>query len=155
MHEVFYGCGRQVSDRLAESALADEVEFLTARARSVGTARANAALRELDLKVRSYSVLALAASGLNPTQRELAGFLVLDASQIVALVDELEARKLVARTPDPADRRSNVISATKAGAELFARAREVTRQAEAASLAALDAAEREQLTALLRRVAFE
>lgn len=155
MHEVFYGCGRQVSDRLGESALAEEVEFLTARARSIGTAQANAALRDVDLKVRSYSVLALAASGLDPSQRELASFLVLDASQIVALVDELEKRGLVARTPDPADRRSNVISATKAGTELFARAQKAARAAEQTSLATLDESERDQLRSLLRRVAFE
>jgi len=70
--------------------LADEIEFLTARARSVGTGHANLALANLGLKVRGYAVLSLATSGLNPSQRELAAFLRLDASQIVALIDELQ-----------------------------------------------------------------
>ena len=47
-------------------------------------------------------MLTLANSGLEPTQRELADFLSLDPSQIVALMDELEKRGLV----DPGARAS-------------------------------------------------
>ncbi|MDF2499054.1 MAG: MarR family transcriptional regulator, partial [Arthrobacter koreensis] len=65
-------------ERLYSSDLANETEFLAARARSVGSRRANEHLAALDLKVRSYSVLSLACSGLNPSQRELAEFLFLD-----------------------------------------------------------------------------
>ena len=49
--------------RLLGTELAEEIEFLTARARSVGITRANASLAPLALKVRSYSVLSLACSG--------------------------------------------------------------------------------------------
>ena len=88
-------------ERLYSSELANETEFLAARARSVGSRRANEDLASLDLKVRSYSVLSLACSGLNPSQRELAEFLFLDPSQIVALVDQLEKRGAVKRKADP------------------------------------------------------
>ena len=50
-------------ERLYTTDLASEIEFLTARARSLGSGRANNMLAELDLKVRSYSVLSLACSG--------------------------------------------------------------------------------------------
>jgi DNA-binding MarR family transcriptional regulator len=140
--------------RLLASDLATEIEFLAARARSVGTARANEFLAPLDLKVRSYSILALASSGHEPSQRELADFLSLDASQIVALVDELERRGLVSRAADPRDRRSNSIAATTAGLALYRAARDAVRRAESESLGALSVAERDTLRSLLARIAF-
>lgn len=149
------GSAPVMPSRLLASDLTDEIEFLTARARSVGTSRANALLAPLELKVRSYSVLALACSGLAPSQREMAEFLSLDPSQIVALVDQLEQRDLVARVADPRDRRSKGISATPAGEALYDEARRAVRTAEEQSLAALSTAEREQLRDLLTRVAFE
>lgn len=143
-----------VPDRFLGSDLASEIEFLAARARALGSARANAMLAALDLKVRSYSVLAMACSGSEPSQRELADFLRLDPSQIVSLVDALEQRGLVLRTPDPRDRRSKVIRPTAAGAELHQQAASIVRAAEDASLAPLDGPERDQLRELLRRIAF-
>jgi DNA-binding MarR family transcriptional regulator len=141
--------------RLLGTELAEEIEFLTARARSVGIVRANAALAPLALKVRSYSVLSLACSGKDPSQRELADFLSLDPSQIVALVDELEQRGLVTRETDPHDRRSKGIAATAEGRRLYAAAKKIVRAAEDQSLNGLTLSEREQLRSLLQRVAFE
>ncbi|MGM0928132.1 MAG: MarR family winged helix-turn-helix transcriptional regulator [Actinomycetota bacterium] len=141
-------------ERLYTTDLASEIEFLTARARSLGSGRANNMLAELDLKVRSYSVLSLACSGQNPSQRELADFLSLDPSQIVALVDQLEKRGAVTREADPRDRRSKVIAATAAGRRLYKRAEAIIRQASDYSLAALNEQERETLRDLLRRIAF-
>src|SRR5688572_23016252 len=95
-------------DALRDSVLGGDLVFLLARANALTLAAANAALAEHGLKARSYSVLALAADGARPTQRELAEFLRLDPSQVVALVDGLEKRQLVERRTDPADRRANV-----------------------------------------------
>src|SRR5688572_915440 len=86
--------------RLAETSLAEEIEFLAARVRAIGSAHANTSLGTLDLTVRSYSVLSLAASGLGPSQRELADFLSLNPSQIVTLVDRLVEQGLVVRKQD-------------------------------------------------------
>ncbi|MET1155750.1 MarR family transcriptional regulator [Arthrobacter sp.] len=141
-------------ERLYTTDLAGEIEFLTARARSLGSGRANKMLAELDLKVRSYSVLSLACSGQNPSQRELADFLSLDPSQIVALVDQLEKRGAVTREADPRDRRSKVIAPTAAGRRLYKRADAIVRQASDHSLAQLNDQERETLRDLLRRIAF-
>ncbi|TJY69064.1 winged helix-turn-helix transcriptional regulator [Arthrobacter sp. CAU 1506] len=141
-------------ERLYSTDLASEIEFLTARARSLGSGRANNMLAELDLKVRSYSVLSLACSGQNPSQRELADFLSLDPSQIVALVDQLEKRGAVTREADPRDRRSKVIAPTAAGRRLYKRAEAIVQQASDHSLSALNEQERETLRDLLRRIAF-
>ncbi|MEO8095083.1 MAG: MarR family transcriptional regulator [Pseudolysinimonas sp.] len=140
--------------RLEAAALADEIEFLAARTRAVGTSIANRRLAPLGLQVRSYSVLALASADLAPTQRELADFLRLDPSQIVAIVDELENARLVRRQPDPTDRRSKIIVATPQGKLVHAEAVAATRASEAEALAALTADEASQLRTLLRKVAF-
>lgn len=141
-------------DRFLASELAGDIEFLTARTRSLGSARANRLLAPLGLKVRSYSVLSLACSGLAPTQRELAEFLSLDPSQIVPLVDALESEGLVERTADPSDRRSKVITGTKTGEQLYKKARKATAEGEAVAMAKLSKAEQESLRDLLSRMAF-
>lgn len=141
-------------DRLQASGLANEIEFLNARARSIGSAITNDLLHEHGLRVRSYSVLALACGGLNPSQRHLAEFLRLDPSQIVALVDELESAGLVRRDSDPTDRRSKIVVATGAGEDLYVRARQATSRAESIALSGLTSDERTQLRALLTKVAF-
>ena len=46
---------------------------------------------------------------------DLAVELVCDASNVTQLVSRLEARALVAREPDPADRRTRRVSITAAG----------------------------------------
>lgn len=141
-------------NRLMDAPLVDEIEFLTARVRALGTARANAVLQPLDLRVRSYAVLSLACSGAAPTQRDLAEFLLLDPGQIVALLDGLEQRGLVKREADTQDRRSKVIRGTAKGRTLLAQAAAAVRQAEDESMGDLTAAERDRLRELLRRVAF-
>lgn len=137
------------------SDLAQELEFLVARMRATGSARANRALKPLGLKVRSYSVLSLACDDVSPTQRDLAEFLSLDPSQIVPLVDDLEKRELVTRIPDPSDRRSKVVIATDAGQRLYVEARKATARSEAEALGMLSEAERTQLRGLLARVALD
>ncbi|MET0424800.1 MAG: MarR family transcriptional regulator [Actinoplanes sp.] len=73
-------------------------------------------------------------------------------SDMVAALNDLEADGYVARSPDPDDRRRNVITITDAGraraAELATRATEV----QEALLAPLTAAERAELTRLLTRL---
>ncbi|MEU6020747.1 MarR family winged helix-turn-helix transcriptional regulator [Micromonospora sp. NPDC048871] len=141
-------------DRLRDSVLAGDLSFLLARANALTLAAANAALAEHGLKARSYSVLALAADDVRPTQRELAEFLRLDPSQVVALVDGLEKRQLVERQTDPADRRANVLVATEAGRALFARAQESARAVELGLLSAVTPQDHERLAQLLRLLAF-
>ena len=107
--------GDAAAARPAPSELFEDLSFLLARANAFSLAAGNAALSEYGLRVRSYSVLALAAGTSRPSQRELAEMLRLDPSQVVALVDELQSRGLVVRQPDPADRRANVVVATDLG----------------------------------------
>ena len=83
-------------------------------------------------------------------QAALARELGLTAGTVSVRVDRLVARGL-------AERRASGVSLTEAGAELFERVTPAHVAAEEQLLAALDAGEREQLAALLRRllVSFE
>ncbi|WP_284990918.1 MarR family transcriptional regulator [Arthrobacter sp. efr-133-TYG-120] len=100
-------------------------------------------------------MLALATSDLEPTQREMADFLSLDPSQIVALVDELESRGLLCRSPGKRDRRAKIVTATPEGARLFAAAQPAAREAERLVLAALQPQEASALKELLCKALWE
>lgn len=141
----------------AQPAAADlfgDVSFLLARANALSLAIGGAALVAHGLRVRSYSVLALAAGDRRPSQRELADLLRLDPSQVVALVDELQARGLVTRRPDPQDRRANVVIATEDGRALHRAAAQSVESAQASLLADFSDRERDELARLLGRLAF-
>jgi DNA-binding MarR family transcriptional regulator len=137
-----------------ETALSEDISFLLARASALSVAAANAALAPHGLRARSYSVLTIVVEGLNPSQKDLAEFLRLDPSQVVAIVDELEGRGLVERTPDPADRRAKIITPTPAGTELQADAASAVSEAERSTHGLLSPKERRQIAELLRRLAF-
>jgi DNA-binding MarR family transcriptional regulator len=137
--------------RLAEAAIADDVGLLLAKLHAAGSVLNNKALAEFGLRERSYSVLRLACSGLEPTQRELAEFLSLDPSQIVALVDELEGRGLVSREQGRTDRRQKIVLATPEGERLHAQANKALTACEAETLSALTESEAATLRKLLRK----
>ncbi len=83
--------------------------------------------------------------------RGLATLLVCDASNVTGIVDRLEARELVRREPDPADRRVKNVVATDAGREVIRVVRE-EMQAMHGALDTLDEAESATLYALLGRL---
>lgn len=139
--------------RLESGPIGADLGFLLARANAVSVATASAALAPFELSVRSYAVLSVVSDDARPTQRELADFLRLDPSQIVALVDALETRGLVERRQDPADRRANVVLVTAAGADLAAAARASVATAEAVAYRGLTEDEQRELASLLRRAA--
>jgi len=143
--------GTRPEDKLVAASISRDAGFLLAKLHAAGSILNNRALAEFGLKERSYSVLALANSELEPTQREMAEFLSLDPSQIVALIDELEKRGLVIRAPGKLDRRAKIVSATAEGAALFRRAEASARAAEAAALASLSGPEIRELKSLLRK----
>ncbi|WP_423246818.1 MarR family winged helix-turn-helix transcriptional regulator [Sinomonas puerhi] len=137
--------------RLAEAAIADDIGLLLAKLHAAGSVLNNRTLAAFELRERSYSVLRLACSGLEPTQRELADFLSLDPSQIVALVDELEGRGLVTREQGRTDRRQKIVLATPEGASVHAAAEAAVAASEAETLSALAPSETVTLRSLLRK----
>jgi MarR family transcriptional regulator, lower aerobic nicotinate degradation pathway regulator len=73
-------------------------------------------------------------------------------SDLVAAINELTARGLVVRAPDPADRRRNAITLTDEGRRHLKRLDALIADAEAEFLAPLSAADRAELTRLLKLI---
>lgn len=133
--------------------LTRDLGFLLSRASGTVLRATNAHLAPEGLRVRQYSVLALAAdTEQGVSQRELARTLGLDPSQVVAIVDELAAAGLVERRPAPHDRRTRLVAATPAGHGARERAAALAATAVQESLSPLTAAERATLTHLLTRM---
>ena len=85
-------------------------------------------------------------------QRDLAGGLRIHPSNLVALLDQMERRELLARRADPEDRRRHRVELTDAGRQALDRARRATETAERDLLAPLSPGERRRFHALLVRL---
>jgi len=125
--------------------------LLLARAGAVLVETADTVLAPVGLDGRSYSVLAILATDGPGSQLELARLLGKAPALVVTAVDELEARGLVERTRDPADRRRSRVMLTKEGERTLAQADELADAAAASLLGGLDADELAQLHDLLLR----
>ena len=135
------------------TALSADLGFLLSRTSGLVVRASNAALAADGLRVRQYSVLALACDTVGGmSQRELAQVLGLDPSQVVALVDELAGAELVERRPDPADRRTRLVVATPAGRGTRQTAAARVAEAAVEPLRSLTEEERGTLERLLGRV---
>jgi DNA-binding MarR family transcriptional regulator len=102
-----------------------------------------------------YDVLAtLRRSGkpyaLNP--RDLLKTMMVTSATVTHRIDKLEKRGLIQRKPDPTDRRGVLVQLTREGKRLLDRAGEAHIAREMEMIGSLTKKEREQLTALLRRL---
>ncbi|MFC5186233.1 MarR family winged helix-turn-helix transcriptional regulator [Actinomadura harenae] len=80
------------------------------------------ALRPMGLKSFQYGALAVLDRRGPCSQRRLADELSMDKSTMVRLVDDMERMGLITRTPVPSDRRTQAITLTDRGREVFAEA---------------------------------
>ena len=110
-------------------------------------------LRAHDVEMWDYAVLGALEDGPAPTQSELAAAVGRDKTRLIPILDRLEARGMLRRTPDPADRRNRVVALTDPGRELVASCRAGVRLVEAELLSALDPGERAAFVAALDRLA--
>jgi DNA-binding MarR family transcriptional regulator len=110
------------------------------------------ALAPFDLHARELGVL-LAIDRIEPaSQQQIAQRLGIDRTTMVAMLDVLEAKGIIARRPDPDDRRRNVVELTPAGQRILRQAIAASDAAEAQLLTPLNPEEREQLRELLARI---
>jgi DNA-binding MarR family transcriptional regulator len=112
-------------------------------------------LAPLGIEPRHFGMLIRLAANEGKAQQAIGELVGLNPTQMVFLVDELEERGLVERRRNPADRRSHALYLTGAGHDMLARLRTVITDHQGALGASLSAAERAELTRLLRRLADE
>nr|WP_221209158.1 MarR family transcriptional regulator [Nocardioides albus] len=118
-------------------------------------AREKPILDAAGLEMWDYAVLTALAESDAPTQAQLAASTGRDKTRLIGNLDRLEARGMVAREPDPADRRNRIVSLTSVGAKVLRGCRDAIEAMEAELLADLDPADRaafeRALTALAER----
>ena len=109
-------------------------------------------LREHDVEMWDYVVLAALERGPAQTQAQLATTVRRDATRLIPILDRLSARGLLLRTPDPDDRRNRVVSLTGDGRAVLSACRASIRALEDDLLADLSAEERIMFLGVLERL---
>lgn len=104
------------------------------------------------LSARSFSALSLIVQNPEVTQSELSRLLGIERSGLVAIVDDLEARKYISRTKVPGDRRVQALVPMKAGTNAYAKALTKVRAHESTLLSGLKDTEKKTLLKLLKKV---
>jgi DNA-binding MarR family transcriptional regulator len=111
-------------------------------------------LEPLGLRPRHFVALTvLRGSGGVSGQQELAAELQVDRTNLVGLLNELEAEGLILRRRASEDRRRHIVELTAEGGERLAAAETAIGAAEDEILGALTDRQREQLFELLRKAA--
>jgi DNA-binding MarR family transcriptional regulator len=133
-----------------ENPLADRMAVLLKHARETLAGLTGPALAPYGIDGRSLAVLTVLAGPRPLSQLEAAQRLGVDRTTMVALIDGLEDKELVRRSPDPGDRRRNIVDLTERGRQVFERATAASADAERRFLAPLGEREVATLKAALR-----
>lgn len=123
----------------------------------IGTARRlntvfNARVESLDLNLNQASLLAFVVDFGDSTQTALADMIGLGRAATGTMIDQLEARGLLARRPDPSDRRVWLVAATDEGRGLVERFYEIDRALRDELRGGIGRDDRQQLAELLERL---
>jgi len=132
---------------------ADAVGFLLSQLGAHATALFSERIASLDLTPPQVGFLRLVGSEAGSSQQAIAGRLGMAPSRLVPLIDDMEERGLVERRRDPQDRRNHALYLTAKAGRLMGQLNRVAVAHEEAICAGLDPKQRQQLGALLQRVA--
>lgn len=121
-----------------------------ARMASRGLARS---LDAVEMSGHEFAILHRLEQGGSAHGRELSRTLRLHPSNLVALLDQLEAEGLIVRRRDPSDRRRQLIKLTPVGTRQLRSAEAAVAEAERELLSPLSAGERRELHGYLERIA--
>jgi DNA-binding MarR family transcriptional regulator len=105
----------------------------------------SAALGPIGITPREWAALFCLDEQHGHSQREVADLLGVDRTTMVALVDQLQAKGMVKRHPQPDDRRKNTVSLTSNGRDAMQSGAGLIDDCERRFLAALSEPDAEQL----------
>jgi DNA-binding MarR family transcriptional regulator len=127
--------------------------LLLAQLGRVAARRFKAALAPIGLTTTHIAVLVHLRDYGPTTQGALGTALDVDPGNLVAALNDLEAKEVALRRRDPSDRRRHIVEISQSGAALLAEASRELADAEERLLGELDETERSELQSLLSRVA--
>ncbi|MCA2211504.1 MarR family winged helix-turn-helix transcriptional regulator [Jidongwangia harbinensis] len=128
----------------------DVLGYLLKHAHLQLTARTDEALKPLGIDSKDFGALRVLAHRKPASQLQVAQRLGIDRTTMVAILDVLERQGLVARRPDPEDRRRNIVELTDQGVRTCAAAEAAYRETESAFLAVLGPRAADQFRRTLR-----
>ena len=108
--------------RVSDAPLRTFIGYHIKRAFNVIQADLNDALKPFDLRMISYSVLALIVENPGIRQSQLSDALAIERPNLVVIIDQLEKRELIVRDRLLTDRRAYLLQATLAGKRLAEKA---------------------------------
>ncbi|HZO58102.1 MAG TPA: MarR family transcriptional regulator [Solirubrobacterales bacterium] len=134
------------------AATAPGTVLLLARLARTAGYRLGEALAAMQMRTHEFPVLNHLAESGPVSQQELGVALRINPSNLVGLLDVLEADGLLVRARDREDRRRHLVELTRAGRQRLAKAWHAAEATERELLAPLSPAEREQLQLSLKRL---
>lgn len=132
--------------------LSERPGFLIRRLHQIHAALFQEACGRFEITPLQYSLLSALAVRKTADQTSLAADIALDRTTTTGALKRLEARKLVERPIDAADRRARLCRLTRAGAALLGKIETAARSAHDATLEGLNEKERSQFIALMQRI---
>jgi DNA-binding MarR family transcriptional regulator len=142
--------GQQTSD---SPEFTQHAGFLLAQLGRAVNRQYRRALSPIGLKPRGTAALLRLRTGGPMSQQALGATLDIEASNLVVLLNELEAEGLIGRRRDPEDRRRHVVEISEQGAIAMCEVERAADQVEDEFFSALSEDERCRLRELLARLA--
>jgi len=139
----------------SQSGRGSPAAFLLAQVGAHAASKFAERLAKLELAPHHAGILRILGSTPAMTQQALAIMLGMVPSRLVALLDELQDRRLIERRENPGDRRSYALHLTEKGRTTLGMVGQISREHQKAMLAALSDAERAELAGFLQRIADE
>ena len=124
---------------------------LIRRAHQISGALFAANLAGYDLTSVQYAAMVAVGSSPESDATRLSELIAIDRATLGGVLDRLEAKGLLARSPSSQDRRIKTVALTPAGEALLAEVEAKVLQAQADMLAPLNEAEQQSFIALLKK----
>jgi DNA-binding MarR family transcriptional regulator len=140
-------------NRVSEPVATGGQAMLIFRLARVTGYRLTRALAALEMRTSEFAVLHHLHLAGPLSQQELGGALRINPSNLVGLLDDLEAERLIVRPRDPRDRRRHLVGLTPAGHKRLAQGKRAVEQAEQDLLSPLNPDEQQELHGFLERLA--
>lgn len=137
---------------VAPTDLTSSTGYLLARVGTDSRRRWARTLLDRDITPYHYSALIALDQLGSMSQQQLSRLVGIDPRNAVAVIDQLEARGILERNPDPADRRRHAVTLTAPGRALLSGLRRSADEEERHLLAPLTTSERQTLHSLLTKL---
>jgi DNA-binding MarR family transcriptional regulator len=128
------------------------INYLLSKAQKNVTQRFAEKLGIVDVTPVQYGVWKCLCENGTLTPSQIAQMLSVDTSTITGLLDRLENKRLLKRTPDPDDRRALKVSLTQNGRELEDKMEQLTTEAHNEVLSVFSEEEQTKLMEYLNRI---